>query len=129
MVIDNSERYGLAQLHQLRGRVGRGSGKSSCVLLYKHPVSETGHARLEAIRNSQDGFALAEQDLQLRGPGEVLGTRQTGLSEWRIADLLRDTALHQPAKHLAERIAQQNPEDVQPLIQRWLGNKLRFVQA
>lgn len=129
MVIDNSERYGLAQLHQLRGRVGRGTGKSSCVLLYKHPVSETGHARLEAIRNSQDGFALAEQDLQLRGPGEVLGTRQTGLSEWRIADLLRDTALHQPAKQCAEKVAQQHPERVQPLIQRWLGNKLRFVQA
>jgi ATP-dependent DNA helicase RecG len=129
MVIDNSERYGLAQLHQLRGRVGRGTGKSSCVLLYRPPLSETGHARLEAIRNSQDGFALAEQDLQLRGPGEVLGTRQTGLSEWRIADLLRDTALHQPARDLAQHIYQHAPEQVQPLIQRWLGNRLRFVQA
>jgi ATP-dependent DNA helicase RecG len=124
IIIDNSERYGLAQLHQLRGRVGRGLGKSSCVLLYKHPLSEIGHARLEAIRNSQDGFILAEQDLQLRGPGEILGTRQTGLSEWRIADLLRDTPLHQPAQALAQYIYQQHPEYIHPLIQRWQGNKL-----
>ncbi len=129
MVIDNSERYGLAQLHQLRGRVGRGAGKSSCVLLYRHPLSEVGQARLEAIRNSQDGFALAEQDLQLRGPGEVLGTRQTGLSEWRIADLLRDTNLHQPARDLAQQIYQHQTETVQPLINRWLGNRLQFVHA
>jgi ATP-dependent DNA helicase RecG len=124
IIIDNSERYGLAQLHQLRGRVGRGLGKSSCVLLYKHPLSEIGHARLEAILNSQDGFILAEQDLQLRGPGEILGTRQTGLSEWRIADLLRDTTLHQPAQALAQYIYQQHPEYIHPLIQRWQGNKL-----
>jgi ATP-dependent DNA helicase RecG len=129
MVIDNSERYGLAQLHQLRGRVGRGEGKSSCVLLYRPPLSDTGHARLEAIRNSQDGFALAEQDLALRGPGEVLGTRQTGISEWRIADFLRDTALHEPARQLAQRIMQERPDFTQPLIDRWLSNRLRFVHA
>lgn len=129
MIIDNSERYGLAQLHQLRGRVGRGALKSSCVLLYKPPLSEQGHARLEAIRNSQDGFALAELDLQLRGPGEVLGTRQTGLSEWRIADLLRDANLHQPALTQAQWIEQHAPEHIAPLIERWLSNRLRFVQA
>jgi ATP-dependent DNA helicase RecG len=88
-----------------------------------------GQARLEAIRNSQDGFALAEQDLHLRGPGEVLGTRQTGLSEWRIADLLRDTNLHQPARDLAQQIYQHKTETVQPLINRWLGNRLQFVHA
>jgi ATP-dependent DNA helicase RecG len=129
MIIDNSERYGLAQLHQLRGRVGRGSLKSSCVLLYKPPLSEQGQARLEAIRNSQDGFALAELDLQLRGPGEVLGTRQTGLSEWRITDLLRDANLHQPALAQAQWIEQHTPERIAPLIERWLSNRLRFVQA
>lgn len=129
MIIDNSERYGLAQLHQLRGRVGRGSLKSNCVLLYKPPLSEQGQARLEAIRNSQDGFALAELDLQLRGPGEVLGTRQTGISEWRIADLLRDASLHQPALAQAQWIEQHTPERVAPLIERWLSNRLRFVQA
>lgn len=129
MIIDNSERYGLAQLHQLRGRVGRGSVKSSCVLLYKPPLSEQGHARLEAIRNSQDGFALAELDLQLRGPGEVLGTRQTGLSEWRIADLLRDANLHQPALMQAQWIEHNAPEHITPLIERWLSHRLRFVHA
>lgn len=129
MIIDNSERYGLAQLHQLRGRVGRGTLKSSCVLLYKPPLSEQGQARLEAIRNSQDGFALAELDLQLRGPGEVLGTRQTGLSDWRIADLLRDANLHQPALIQAEWIEQHAPERITSLIERWLSNRLRFVQA
>lgn len=129
MIIDNSERYGLAQLHQLRGRVGRGAVKSSCVLLYKPPLSESGQARLEAIRNSQDGFALAELDLQLRGPGEVLGTRQTGLSEWRIADLLRDANLHQPALVQAEWIEHNAPERIAPLIERWLSHRLRFVHA
>jgi ATP-dependent DNA helicase RecG len=129
IMIDNSERYGLAQLHQLRGRVGRGSLKSSCVLLYRPPLSEQGQARLEAIRNSQDGFALAELDLQLRGPGEVLGTRQTGLSEWRIADLLRDAKLHQPALAQAILIEQDYPERIASLIERWLSHRLPFVQA
>jgi ATP-dependent DNA helicase RecG len=129
IIIDNSERYGLAQLHQLRGRVGRGTGKSSCVLLYKAPLSENGQARLSAIRQSQDGFELAELDLQLRGPGEVLGTRQTGVGAWRVADLLRDTALHKIAQDNAQLLITTQSDCVQPLIQRWLGNKLRFVQA
>lgn len=127
MVIDNAERFGLAQLHQLRGRVGRGSAKSHCTLIYRPPLSETGQARLSAIRNSQDGFDLAEQDLLLRGPGEVLGTRQTGISEWRIADLVRDTPLHEPARHLAQTLYQQYPQRTAPLIQRWLAYRLRFV--
>ncbi len=127
MVIDNAERFGLAQLHQLRGRVGRGEGKSYCSLIFHSPLSETGQARLQAIRDSQDGFALAEQDLLLRGPGEVLGTRQTGLSEWRVADLLRDTPLHEPARQLAMQIHQQHPQEAQRLTQRWLAHRLQFV--
>lgn len=127
MVIDNAERFGLAQLHQLRGRVGRGEGKSYCSLIFRPPLSETGQARLSAIRDSQDGFALAEQDLLLRGPGEVLGTRQTGLSEWRVADLLRDTPLHEPARQLAMQIRQHSPQQAQVLTSRWLAHRLRFV--
>ena len=87
MVIENAERFGLAQLHQLRGRVGRGSGKSSCILLYKAPLSETAKARLSILRESEDGFRIAEEDLKLRGSGEVLGTRQSGMPEFRLADL------------------------------------------
>ncbi len=129
IIIDNSERYGLAQLHQLRGRVGRGTGKSSCVLLYKAPLSENGQARLSAIRQSQDGFELAELDLQLRGPGEVLGTRQTGVGAWRVADLLRDTALHKIAQDNAQMLITTQPDCVQPLIQRWFSTRLLFAQA
>lgn len=129
MIIDNSERYGLAQLHQLRGRVGRGTGKSSCVLLYKSPLSENGQARLNAIRQSQDGFELAELDLQLRGPGEVLGTRQTGVSAWRVADLLRDATLHQSAQTNSQQLLTTDPQCAQLLIQRWFSKRLPFAQA
>lgn len=129
MIIDNSERYGLAQLHQLRGRVGRGQTQSHCVLLYKSPLSETGRTRLEAIRNSQDGFELAEKDLILRGPGETLGTRQTGIGAWRVADLLRDAPLYQPARDLAKQIAQHHPLHIQTLIDRWLSDRLHFAHA
>lgn len=129
MIIDNSERYGLAQLHQLRGRVGRGSLKSNCVLLYRPPLTEQGQARLSAIRDSQDGFLLAEQDLQLRGPGEVLGTRQTGLSSWQIADLLRDSTLHEPAKAYADQLWQHSPTEAKQLMQRWFSQQLEYSQA
>jgi ATP-dependent DNA helicase RecG len=93
MVIENAERLGLSQLHQLRGRVGRGKAQSDCVLLYQGPLSETARHRLQVMRETNDGFVIAEQDLALRGPGEVLGTRQTGVAEFRIADLARDRAL------------------------------------
>jgi ATP-dependent DNA helicase RecG len=93
MVIDNAERMGLAQLHQLRGRVGRGVHESTCVLLYRAPLSEMARARLAALRESTDGFEIAQRDLELRGPGELLGTRQTGLAQLRVADLVRDADL------------------------------------
>ena len=90
MIIENAERLGLAQLHQLRGRVGRGSAASSCVLLYQSPLSALARQRLETMRQTNDGFVIAEKDLELRGPGELLGTRQTGLAAFRVADLARD---------------------------------------
>jgi len=129
MVIENPERLGLAQLHQLRGRVGRGSIASHCVLLYKAPLSKTATKRLAVLRESNDGFVIAEKDLEIRGPGELLGTRQTGLAELKIADLIRDGYLISDIKHKAYLLSRQNPECAQALIQRWLGNKERYSNA
>ncbi|MBU2923642.1 ATP-dependent DNA helicase RecG [Colwellia sp. 4_MG-2023] len=129
MVIENPERLGLAQLHQLRGRVGRGSVASHCVLLYKAPLSKTATKRLAVLRESNDGFVIAEKDLEIRGPGELLGTRQTGLAELRIADLIRDGYLIPDIKQKAYLLSRQNPECAQALIQRWLGNKERYSNA
>jgi ATP-dependent DNA helicase RecG len=126
MVIENPERLGLAQLHQLRGRVGRGSQESHCLLLYQHPLSETGKQRLGIMRESNDGFYIAEKDLEIRGPGEILGTRQTGLVSFRIADLTRDSYLQPKIKEWAETIRAQYPEFVEPLIKRWLANAERY---
>ncbi|WP_018953984.1 ATP-dependent DNA helicase RecG [Thioalkalivibrio sulfidiphilus] len=121
MIIENAERLGLAQLHQLRGRVGRGTAESSCVLLYRPPLSDTARKRLDALRASTDGFEIARIDLELRGPGEVLGTRQTGDMQFRIADLLRDQDLLDTVKDAAGRLMQSHPENVEPLIARWLS--------
>lgn len=129
MVIENPERLGLAQLHQLRGRVGRGSIASHCVLLYKAPLSKTATKRLAVLRESNDGFVIAEKDLQIRGPGELLGTRQTGLAELKIADLIRDGYLIPDIKQKAYLLSRQHPECAQALIQRWLGNKERYSNA
>ncbi|MFC3187100.1 ATP-dependent DNA helicase RecG [Shewanella intestini] len=129
MVIENPERLGLAQLHQLRGRVGRGSVASHCVLMYKAPLSQTATKRLGVLRDSNDGFVIAQKDLEIRGPGEVLGTRQTGLAELKIADLVRDQHLIPNIQKLAVHVNQQVPEHVDALIQRWLGDKEQFVQA
>ena len=129
MVIENPERLGLAQLHQLRGRVGRGSVASHCVLLYKAPLSKTATKRLAVLRESNDGFVIAEKDLEIRGPGELLGTRQTGLAELKIADLVRDGYLIPEIKQKAYLLSRQNPESAQALIQRWLGNKERYSNA
>jgi len=129
MVIENTERLGLAQLHQLRGRVGRGSVASHCVLLYKAPLSKTATKRLAVLRESNDGFVIAEKDLEIRGPGELLGTRQTGLAELKIADLIRDGYLISDIKQKAYLLSHQNPECAQALIQRWLGNKERYSNA
>ncbi|WP_299585138.1 ATP-dependent DNA helicase RecG [uncultured Microbulbifer sp.] len=128
MIIENPERLGLAQLHQLRGRVGRGSIASHCVLLYGTPLSQNGRARLQALREHSDGFAIAEEDLRLRGPGEILGTRQTGEIQHRIADLQRDAEL----LPLVQRIAASpvlDQEMQRLLIKRWLQNKPRFAEA
>ena len=122
MVIENAERLGLAQLHQLRGRVGRGAAKSACVLLYEAPLSQAGRARLDIMRETNDGFLVAEKDLEIRGPGELLGTRQTGLWQLRVADLERDAALLEAVSKAADDLLQGHPEAVAPLRQRWVGD-------
>jgi ATP-dependent DNA helicase RecG len=126
MVIENAERMGLAQLHQLRGRVGRGAHESSCVLLYKAPLSQMARARLAAIRDSNDGFRIARRDLELRGPGEILGQRQTGLAQLRVADLLRDADLLDEARAVAEQMLHNSPECVAPLRARWIGEQEQY---
>jgi len=127
MVIENPERLGLSQLHQLRGRVGRGQTASFCVLLYQTPLSGMGRERLQILRDSQDGFVIAEKDLSLRGPGEVLGTRQTGDISFRIADLLRDQHLLPAARQLAEYISKDNPRQDHPLLQRWIAQRDHYA--
>lgn len=129
MVIENPERLGLAQLHQLRGRVGRGAAASHCVLLYGSPLSHHSKQRLRVMRESTDGFYIAEQDLQLRGPGEVLGTRQTGEMQFKIADLLRDAELLPAVKRAAELLVSQHPELCEKIIQRWLGKNNVYLQV
>ncbi len=129
MIIENPERLGLAQLHQLRGRVGRGSTASHCVLLYHAPLSALGRERLSIMRESSDGFVIAEKDLELRGPGEVLGTRQTGLVQFRVADLLRDADLLPLVQEAAQTFMRQHPERVSALIDRWLAEGQQFAQV
>lgn len=129
MIIENPERLGLAQLHQLRGRVGRGSDASFCVLLYQTPLSQHAKARLEIMRTTEDGFAIAEEDLRLRGPGEVLGTRQTGSVGLRIADLLRDEDLLERVHTLAAVMTQHHPEHIAPLVNRWLGTNAAYANV
>ncbi len=126
MIIENPERLGLAQLHQLRGRVGRGAAASHCVLLYQAPLSASGRERLAALRESTDGFYIAEKDLELRGPGEVLGTRQTGLMEFRIAELPAHQHLLPEVQSLAADLRRDHPALIEPLIQRWTGAGRQF---
>lgn len=129
MVIENAERLGLAQLHQLRGRVGRGTAASSCVLMYQGPLSMMAKARLATMRQTHDGFVIAEKDLELRGPGELLGTRQTGLALFRIADLARDAHLLPAVHALAQRLLEQQPELAQRVVSRWIGSSVRYAAA
>lgn len=129
MIIENPERLGLAQLHQLRGRVGRGSVASHCVLMYKSPLSKTATKRLGVLRESNDGFLIAERDLEIRGPGELLGTRQTGLAELKIADLIRDGELIPEIQQQAYLLWQQAPIQAETLIRRWLANKEKYSNA
>jgi len=129
MIIENPERLGLAQLHQLRGRVGRGTAESSCVLLYRPPLSEVAHARLAVLRECHDGFEIARRDLELRGPGEVLGTRQTGEQSLRIADLLRDQDWLNVVRHTADHLLREHPNCVELLIRRWIGAGTRYGEV
>ncbi len=126
MIIENAERMGLSQLHQLRGRVGRGNTASACVLLYRPPLGETARERLEAMRRTDDGFEIAEVDLRLRGPGELLGTRQTGDRSFRVADWSRDQDLLEEATELALRV-REDPPRAAALIERWLGSATRYA--
>ncbi|GDY25234.1 ATP-dependent DNA helicase RecG [Agarivorans sp. Toyoura001] len=129
MIIENPERLGLAQLHQLRGRVGRGKVESHCVLMYHSPLSKTASSRLSVLRDSTDGFVIAQRDMEIRGPGELLGTKQTGLAEFKIADLVRDQAMIGEAQALAKQLLQQTPACIEPLIARWLADREQFAQA
>ncbi len=129
MVIENSERLGLAQLHQLRGRVGRGSVASNCVLLYQPPLSRLARERLQVMRETNDGFRIAEKDLELRGPGEVLGTRQTGQLQFRIADLARDAHLMPDVQRIGEAMMARHADICERLVERWIGDAARYVHA
>ena len=126
MIIENAERLGLSQLHQLRGRVGRGSQASDCVLLYQTPLSENAQVRLNRMRETNDGFAIAKSDLELRGPGEILGKKQTGAPELHIADFVRDAHLIPRVQQTADMILAQRPGQVSKLIARWLNTKINF---
>ncbi len=126
MIIENAERLGLAQLHQLRGRVGRGPLKSSCVLLYRSPLSEHGRFRLSIMRETNDGFKIAQKDLELRGPGEFLGTRQAGVLQFKVADLVRDGELIPKIEQVGNLLVDHYPEHVTPLIERWLGGSVQY---
>jgi ATP-dependent DNA helicase RecG len=129
MIIENPERLGLAQLHQLRGRVGRGSEASHCVLLYGSPLSRQSRERLAVMRDSSDGFVIAERDLELRGPGEVLGTRQTGEMQFRIADLQRDADLLPRVQAGAQQLLGRHPALCNAIMERWLGDNRRYFQV
>jgi ATP-dependent DNA helicase RecG len=129
MVIENAERMGLAQLHQLRGRVGRGREASACILMYETVLSETARARLKIIYENTDGFEIARKDLELRGPGELLGARQSGVPMLRFADLATDIALLEQARALAERMLKLEPRLAQAHLERWLGSRHEFLKA
>lgn len=129
MVIENPERLGLAQLHQLRGRVGRGAEQSFCVLLYQTPLGKLGRERLGIMRETTDGFRIAEKDLELRGPGEVLGTRQTGEMSFRLADLLRDAPLLPAVQACARDLLQQHPLGAEGLLQRWVASREHYARV
>jgi len=126
MIIDNAERMGLSQLHQLRGRVGRGTTQSHCVLLYKPPLGRLARSRLAVLRDTNDGFIVAQRDLELRGPGELLGTKQTGLPEYRIADLVRDAELMPQVQSAAESVRRLAPDSAAAIVRRWLGDASRY---
>lgn len=126
MIIENPERLGLAQLHQLRGRVGRGTARSHCVLLYKTPLSQLAKQRLQVLRDSNDGFFIAQRDLEIRGPGELLGTKQTGNAQFKVVDLLRDEEMLPLAQRVAQHLLQHHPQQAAALIARWMPNTAHY---
>lgn len=129
MIIENPERLGLAQLHQLRGRVGRGAVESQCVLMYQSPLSKTATQRLGVLRESSDGFYIAQKDLEIRGPGELMGTRQTGMAELKIADLVRDAGVIPQVQNIAAHLWENYPSHAQAIINRWIGQKEQYGHA
>ncbi|TAK64498.1 ATP-dependent DNA helicase RecG [Methylobacter sp.] len=129
MIIENPERLGLSQLHQLRGRVGRGNDDSYCLLMYQAPLSDTARHRLGVLRDSNDGFVIAEKDLELRGPGEVMGTRQTGQMQFKVADLARDSDLLAVVQQIGDEFFNQAPQAIQPLCDRWLGASTEYSEV
>lgn len=129
MIIENPERLGLSQLHQLRGRVGRGSAASHCVLMYHPPLGRQALDRLAVLRETNDGFIIAQKDLEIRGAGEVLGTRQTGEIQFKLADLVRDQLLLEDAKNLSEQLLKDFPDVLKPLIQRWIGENVNYARV
>jgi len=129
MIIENAERLGLSQLHQLRGRVGRGSTASFCVLMYKSPLGKISQKRLQVMRDTQDGFVISEKDLEIRGPGEVLGTKQTGITEFKVANLMRDRKMLPTVQFYAKQLVQKYPQTAELLIRRWLNNREIYSNA
>ena len=129
MIIESSERMGLSQLHQLRGRVGRGSHVSSCVLLFKSPISDLARERLSVMRETSDGFLVAQKDLELRGPGDMLGTRQKGIMQLKVADLMRDMDLLPQVIELSENLLRDSPQSVEPLIKRWNNSPSEYAKV
>jgi ATP-dependent DNA helicase RecG len=129
MVIESAERFGLAQLHQLRGRVGRGTRESVCILLFGEGLSDTARARLKVIRENSDGFEIARHDLELRGPGEYIGERQSGDPLFRFADLARDGVLIESASRAAAELIEADPAAARAHVERWLGSKRELIHA
>jgi ATP-dependent DNA helicase RecG len=129
MAIEHAERFGLAQLHQLRGRVGRGAAESTCYLLFEEPLTDTAKARLKVIFENTDGFEIARQDLIIRGPGEFLGAKQSGVPMLRFADLEKDVALIEQARAAADRLLEKEPAAAEAHLQRWLGGRQEFIKA
>jgi len=128
-IAENAERLGLSQLHQLRGRVGRGTTASFCVLMYKPPLGKISQKRLQVMRDTQDGFVISEKDLEIRGPGEVLGTKQTGITEFKVANLMRDRKMLPTVQFYAKQLVQKYPQQAELLIRRWLNNREIYSNA
>jgi ATP-dependent DNA helicase RecG len=126
MIIENAERLGLSQLHQLRGRIGRGEAHGVCVLMYQPPLSEQGQERLAAMRETHDGFEIARRDLELRGPGELLGKRQAGYVRFKVADLIKDQGMIPHASRIASEIEARHDAQIPFLLGRWLGDALQY---